>query len=293
MTFKKVPLMPTAAPTRKAMMPAKDEDENEGGGAPQGGEQEGSEEDEEEDEKEGEAKKAYRKSLDSGLTADELRKGIDRLDSYAQMAPGSRKDALLSKAQESELSKSETEELFHLLGGGEAPASTLGEQVVKGFQNNAELQKAFDVSDFLTEQNAQLVKSLGELGAQVEQSASRQHEFNVVLAKAVADTARLAAAMSERLGVIERQPVRAPKSRLTGAQSLAKSFGDGQPNEQLSRGQMIKALEGMMDLSKSEGRAGVMRCGQPIDLAVAELESTGTANPAVQAEVREYLRASH
>jgi hypothetical protein len=293
MGFKKVPLMPNTAPVRKGMKKAEDEDEAEGGDEKEGGEAEGGEGGEEEGEGEEKEEKAYRKSHDAGVTVDDLRKGLDRLDAYAQTSPATRKETLLSKAQSEELSKSETEELFRLLGNQEDGSSQLASQLTKGLTQNAKMQEAFDVSDFLAEQTGQLVKSLGDLGAQVEQSGARQHEFNVVLAKAVADTARLAAAMSERLGVIESQPARQPKSRLSGAQALNKSFGAQPGGEPLGRGQMLKALEGMMDLSKSEGRPGVLRCGQPIDLAVAELESAGTANPSVQAEVREFLRAMH
>jgi hypothetical protein len=250
--------------------------------------------DEEEDEAEGHGEPdgdEGKKSL-TGVTPEDLQKGLDKLDAYAAGTSTSRKDVLLSKATTNELSKSEKDELFRLLGGDSAPAdeASLASQVTKGLADNPSLQKAFDVSDFLAEQNAQLVKSLGDLSAAVEQDGARQQEFNLILAKAVVDTGRHVAAMAQRLGIIEAQPARAPKSRLSGAQPLNKGFGGAAPDgENLTKGQALRGLEDMMKSAMTDGRNGLLKCGYPIDVAVAELESGGTIPASVQTEIREHL----
>ena len=56
-------------------------------------------------------------------------------------------------------------------------------------------------------------KALAEVADRLEKSDQRQHEFNLVQARAIVQMGSLVKAMSERLGVIESQPARQPKSR--------------------------------------------------------------------------------
>lgn len=244
----------------------------------------GEEMQEDDDEEEEMEKKGYKKSLD--LEASDLEKSLDKLADYAGQAPESRKEALLSKAQGEELSKSETAELFGLLGGDEVIEASLGDEIVKGFEGNDTLQKALDVSDYLQENQAELCKSLAVLGEHVEKSDSRQHEFNLVLAKAVADVGNLVKSVSERIHVIEAQPAHAPKSQ---ARPLQKSFR-GQEEDQLSKGDLLDTMEDMMKSSQD----GLTTGGEDILKAISKAEIIGQVSPSMMAAIQDYRsRARH
>lgn len=228
--------------------------------------------------------------MEKSLSSEDLEKSLDKLQEFAQSEDGeSRKNALLQKAMEGELEKSEREELFGLMGGvsDEAKPETHTDAITKSMEGNETLQKALDVSDYLREQHEELCKSLGQLAEYQEQSEARQHEFNLILAKAVSDTGQLVKAMSAKLGVIASQPAREPKSR--GAQPLQKSFG-GQPpeGEQLSKGLVLDALDAMHQESLEKGMDGRTNGGESILNAIAKYENTNMLSKSMLAEVQSY-----
>ena len=176
--------------------------------------------------------------------------------------------------------------MFDLLGQGEAEKENFGETVTKGLEENDTLQKALDVSDFLQEQHAELVKSLGMLAEYQERSDTRQHAFNLILAKAVADEGRLIKSIAERLSVIEEQPAREPKSKGVGA--LSKSFaGAAPPSDQLGKAESLNGLMGMMEESMSKGLDGRTEDGIDIANAITKCELFGTVEPRLAAKIRE------
>jgi hypothetical protein len=221
------------------------------------------------------------------LSEDDLEKSLDRLQQLVDAEdPTSRKQFLLEKAQRETLEKSEQKELFDLLGQGEAEKESFGEEVTKGLDENNTLQKALDVSDFLQEQHAELVKSLGMLAEYQEKSDARQHAFNLILAKAVADEGRLIKGIAERLSVIEEQPAREPKSK--GVRPLEKSFAGSQPPaEQLGKSETLNALMGMLEESMQKGGDGVTEDGIDLAKAVTKCELFGTVEPRLAAKIRE------
>jgi hypothetical protein len=235
---------------------------------------------------------------DTGLNEEDLVKALDRLDEYVQSNDGgSRKEELLQKAMTEELAEGERDELFDLMGGEDARESR-GEEIVKSFKENEDFQKAFEVSDFLREQHEELTKSLSTLADYQARNESRQHEFNLALARTVSDTGKLVKAMSERLGVIERQPARTPKSvRTPRDQVLQKSFQDGSDSDsggngvQLNRKAILKGLEGLMVKSMGEGRDGLSESNEDISVAVATFEQTNQISKPMLAEVRQHLAA--
>lgn len=205
------------------------------------------------------------------LTEDDLQKSIDQLQKLTEDQVSSRKQQLLEKAQSgSDLSKAERDELFELLGKSEQPKESLGSSVVKSLSENDTLQKALDVSDFLQEQHNELVKSLTTLADHIEKSDSRQHEFNLVLARAVAGIGQLTKSLGERVGAVESQPARLPKSRgISGAQPLEKSFAGSPatPSGQLSKGEVLDELETMVQESMQKSLGGMTEDG--VDLVTA------------------------
>ena len=99
---------------------------------------------------------------------------------------------------------------------------------------------------------------------------------------------KLVKSMSERLGVIEAQPARGPKSKgVQPGQVLEKGFG-GQPpaGDQLSQSQVLDGLEQLMQKSMEEGRGGFTEGGENITLATAKFESSRQITPGLLAEIR-------
>ena len=240
---------------------------------------------EEEMEEEGEEEEEE-KSED--LTEDDLEKSLSQLEGeVAKSDFASRKDQLLEKAKAGDLEKSEQDELYQLLGGEPRDEESLADDITKGFEANDDLQKALDVSDYLREQHTELTASLEGLADEIEKSGNRQHQFNLVLAKAVADTGRMVKGMAERLGVIEQQPAREPKAKRTPAQPMEKSFA-GQPpaGEELSKAQILDTLESMISESIEKGNAGNTEDGIDLTVAASKVEQFGQIHPQLLARIK-------
>ncbi len=247
-----------------------------------------------------------KKSVDSdddddeptGLTEDDLQKGLDALDAYVEGTDDeSRKDTLLKKALDSELDGEEQAELFNLMGGvaeGDGDGDVV-EPISKSITDSATVADAFEVSDFLRDLTEGLVKSMDKLESRIEKMDRREQEFNLLLAKSLSVNGRATKAMSQRLGVIASQPARGPKSKLTGAEPLNKSIGDGGGGEgegdQLQSGQVFQALDSMMQKSMADGRQGVSHSGHDLALATSKFEHERTIAPALLAEVKKELGA--
>jgi hypothetical protein len=247
-----------------------------------------------ETETEGQAMGAVDKDGDK-MDEKDLEKSLGKLAEFASSGDSAtRKQELLSKALDSgDLEKSEREELFGLLGGATTAGAgepTHSEALAKSMTSNDSVQKALDVSDYLREQHGELVKSLGVLADYQEQSDSRQHEFNLVLAKAVSDTGQMVKAMSERLGVIASQPARGPKSKMAPGQVLQKSFGgETQPEgEQLDKSQVLDALDTMHVDSLSKGMDGRSAGGEDILRAIAKYENSNMLSKSMLVEVQSH-----
>lgn len=241
---------------------------------------------------------------EAGVTEEDLQKGLDMLDDFVSSGDSvTRKQVLLQKAMDDELSKSEQDELFSIMGG-QVPASggsggevegSLGEEIIKSFGDNESFQDALDVSEYLQEQHKELCKSLTVLADHQESSDARQHEFNLILAKAVSDTGKMVKSMAETLGALAGQPVRGPKSQLghQKPQPLQKSFaGNPGPGDQISKSQVLDALDGMMEKSLSEGRGGMAECGEDLLKAVAKFEQTNGISPRLLNEAKAFHHRS-
>lgn len=265
--------------------------------APMADDEDGDEgEDGDEDEKENPFAKT-KKSME--LSEDDLQKSLDRLSDIAtEGSTVTRKDALLQKSLGGEdLSKAEKVELFNLLGGetAEPEAPTLSKSVEETFTENEVLQKATDVSDYLDENQKALIKSLGILADAHQAGETRQHEFNLVLAKAMSGVGKLVKGMSERLGVIESQPARAPKSRgVQPGQVLQKGFaGQAAAEDQVGHAQILDGLETLMQKSVDAGRGGFTEAGENIMLATAKFETSRQISPGLLQEIRRSSGAQH
>lgn len=249
-------------------------------------------EEDDKDDDQGKVEIEVKKSDGKDVTATDLDKSIAKLAEFTQSNDTvSRKDALLSKAAKGDLSKAENEELFSILGGkatGEKEP-TLGAQVTKGLTENSDLQKALDVSEYLDAQHTELCKSLVALGDQVEKSGKRQHDFNLVLSKAIIDVGNVVKSINERLGTIEDQPARGPKSR--GVQTVEKSFAGHKPagsGDDLSKSQILDGMEKLLEKSTT----GVSEHGEDILMAISKYESTNQISKSLLSEVVQTLGKS-
>lgn len=244
------------------------------------------EEDQGEDEEENEDEE---KSLD--LSEDDLEKSLQNLEDEAFDGDDiSRKDVLLEKAKIGTLEKSEQDELYQLLGGESREEEILSENIVKGLEENEDLQKALDVSDYLREQHDELCKSLESLADEIEKGGNRQHQFNLVLAKAVAETGRMVKGMAERIDVVEREPARAPKAMRNLTQPIEKGFAGQSPanSDELNKSQILDTLELMIEESVQKGNAGNTADGIDLTVVASKVEQFGQIQPTLLAKVKAF-----
>jgi hypothetical protein len=158
-------------------------------------------------------------------------------------------------------------------------------------RDNETIQKALDVSEYLDEQHSELCKALTEVADRIEKSDQRQHEFNLVQARAIVQMGSLVKAMSERLGVIESQPARQPKSRGVRAAPLQKGFGgEPPPGEQLSKSEVLDTLEVMMRESVDKGGSGASAGGEDLLKAISKYEQFNAISRPLLKEVQAYRR---
>lgn len=230
-------------------------------------------------------KKAMKKS--------ELDAVLDEVEAmYKAADPANRKEELLQKAGSGELSEDERDELYKALGGeGDelAEPETFGDEIVKAFDDNETLQKSLDVSEYLDEQHQELVKSLSAIGERIESGERRSYELQITLAKAIHQIGTLTKAVSERLGVIERQPARQPKAAGVNVpargQTMEKGFaGETAPGENLSKSEILDTLDDMMKSATSE------EVQNAILGATAEYEQLGTISKGMYAQVIDHRR---
>lgn len=250
------------------------------------------------------------------IDADTLMKSLDALEGVAQgsvvAAPEERRKALAEKLAAGDLNKSEMQELHALTAaaedggeedelrkseGGDDAEEALDDlpgddALAKSLSEDETTKGGFEVSDFLERQSMMIAgavdnmtKSLRGQFAQDRQHAAR---FNTALAKSMKGMAQLTVqqgklikSLTDRLEVVENQPV-GRKGVTTGrAAVLAKSMtgeaGDGaQPS--YSRTELMDGLEQM---AKSMDAVGGIR----ITDAMAMLESSGDIPKSVLNEV--------
>lgn len=241
----------------------------------------------------------------SEVTVDDFQKSLDQLAAIAKGDDAtSRKEELLDKAKSGEeLTEEERDELYKALGHGDDSVDDAPE-IVKAIvepmepTDNEPLQKALDVSEYLESQHGALVKSLTEVAKSIDASDARQHTFNLVFAKAFHQVGELVKGMSERLGVIEKQPARAPKSKgITGDPAapaiIEKGFnGEDPPAMQMSKEGILDGLEAMMRKSVDAGKSGMAECGEDILGATAKFEQVNQISKAMLTEIQEFTKAN-
>lgn len=240
------------------------------------------------------------KMAKSGVTEDDLQKSLDRLADFADAGDQeNRREVLLNKALAEDITAEENAELISIMGGVEPveKSESLADQVTEPLGGD-ELQKSLDVSDYLAQNHEAMVKSLGLIADAVERTDNRQHEFGMLLSKAVRAIGQAVQANRETLDALVNQSA-GPKSQFrpgqSGVKPLEKSFG-GQPpaEEQLTKAQVFDVLESLMRKSVSNGMGGRLPTGEDLNVEITKFESTGSLSPNALRAVKESVgKAAH
>lgn len=240
----------------------------------------------EQDEEMEDEEKACASKKSQDLTEDDLMKAMNKLEIFAtEEDPNARKKALLAKAQEEDLDKSEQDELMQLISGGNE-VEIEEESITKGLDENETIQKSMDVSDFLAEQTNELTKALNIVDGNMTKSDSAQREFNLMLARGVTSVGKLVKSIAEKLDAIGEQPVRKP----TSVQPLEKSFAGQKAQSdsaQLSKSQVLDRLTGIVEDQLQKGGTTLTPFGVDLANEAAKFEMTGQLDPRVLKMVSE------
>lgn len=239
---------------------------------------------------------------DAGVTEEELKKSMDKLEGIVANTPEGRKNALFAKGGKEGLSEAENLELMKLLGG-EPIGKSLKTDVAGVLTPSDTLEKSLDVSPFIEHLNENLTKSMLVVAEHVEKSDLRHQEQIVVLAKGLLDLGKvvhegiqLQKSVAERLGIALRQPARMPKAAGAGGQqpqALEKGFAGGQPQgEQLSKSEVGQLISEMLQDSLANGQKGLSKGGFDITVESSQYEQYNDfSSPAFRAEVIDFARS--
>lgn len=242
-----------------------------------------------------------KKACKSNIDEDDLIKALDILDATAAgvSAQPDRRAELAAKLADGTIEKSEQAELASLLGSEEDDTDAeVAKSFSEVFAGDEQLRQDYEISPFIERHSQLVAEGLDFLRSSIEKSEARQGSFNVALAKSfrsigrtILDQAEMIKSqqgqiqmLTERLGIVERTPV--GRKSLSGTAALSKSFG-GEPENVLSRGQIMDGLERLMAKGRSNGF--LAPCGEPIERAVADYETTGKITKSLLADVRAEL----
>jgi len=240
------------------------------------------------------------KEMDKSLVAEaDLLKSLKKIEELTKSeTPEARKQALLQKSLDGGTSEDEQAELVSLLKG--ETTTSEGEDLTKALspEDEGSLSKAIDVSDALGELVSKLEKALGNVGGQLEKSVSHQGEVNLIMAKGLLDTSRLALQTNSLIKGLEgtlsevlRLPVGGRRSAGSPGQLLHKSHAGQEPaEEQITKGQILDLLDGMVEEQVNKGQPLTAPCGEDLAKATAKVETTGDVSPSLMQDLAEFRR---
>lgn len=227
-----------------------------------------------------------KKSLGEGILGEEeLRKSLDKLETYANSSPISRKEVLLEKAKTEELSADEQNELLKSLGV-QTQQATMAEEIAKSLDpaENTDLGDSFDATGYMAELHKSFQEYALELAERVEKSQSQQNELSLVLCKGISDIgkvvlgqARLIKSLEAQVASFGRAPVQQRRTVTHPQQVMQKGFVGQQPGgEQLAKSQILDALE-QMHKASAQGQygqgKGYARCGEDLNVAITKYDT--------------------
>lgn len=209
-----------------------------------------------------------------GMTRANLRKAIANLArSATRQNPRERQRELLERSLNKSLSRGERQELMGLLDdtGPRVPRQM---DLAKGMRQNSVINDTLDASEFLSAQNAELVKALGQVSKSMASMNNRSQAYNEVLAEAVVRIGQRLDHVAGQLAKAQAAPIAGPKSfGVSGRARPLQKSGMGGGN--LSHSEIGKALDGLMQKSISAGRPGQTERGGDLMKAIAHFDSNG------------------
>lgn len=237
------------------------------------------------------------------IDAEDLIKSMAELEAASNGLGGDsdRRSELAAGLTNGTLSKSEKEELRSLV---DSEPETTDEDFEKSWQEEFgdELggEGDYDVSEFLGRQTKMIAKSLDNIRREVRAGDESQRQFNSALAKSLRNMGEIAAnqqslikalvdqnaALSDRLGVVERVP-NARKSRQTPKALKKSQDGEVGAGDGLSREEILDGLNRLMVKSRDNGF--IAPCQEPVDRAVALYEVQGKITRGMLGDVADIL----
>lgn len=240
------------------------------------------------------------KEMDKAAVVEaDLLKSLEKIEAITKSeTPEARKQDLLRKSLDGAASEDEQGELAALLKG--EVIVDADEDLSKSIEaeEDGALAKAIDVSDALGELVGKLEKALGNVGEELRKSSSHQGEVNLVLAKGLLDTSRLALTtnglvkgLQNTLEGVLSQPVSGRRSVASSNQIIQKSHAGTAPaEEQITKGQILDVLDAMIEERVTKGEPLVAPCGEDLTKATAKVETTGGVSPALMQDLANFRR---
>lgn len=225
-----------------------------------------------------------------------LSKALSQLAELVEHAnPEQRREALLQKSLEGEISEEENAELLSILSGqagGDAP-EPLAKSVLAGLDPSSDeaLEAGIDASEYIKAHHEGTVQAVTELANIVEKSQASTGQFHVVFAKALTAVGRELERLSKSIDGWGEQPLsQRPRSAQTPAQAqakvLGKSFAGGAPEgEKFSRDDVLNVLEHMHQESIAKGMGGKSTSGEDLMGAITKYEQFNKMSKSLAGEV--------
>ena len=227
----------------------------------------------------------------TGLKGTDLEKGLALLENAARVP--SRRAELFQKSESGEITDAEREELIKSLG-----SPSLGERATEKLRTNDTISKSIEVSDDVRENHAGNVDALMTLATAMEKSETREQEFRIAAAQTLVGLAKsisaqnailesqgaLLKSITEGMGIIAKQPARAPKSQgIPTAQPLNKSFAGEDPEGGLNKSMILDAMDDMLQ------KGAQIVAGEDMLKAATKYETANMITPEMLVEVRKHL----
>lgn len=199
----------------------------------------------------------------------QLDQGLAALQAAAEHGnPRARQAELFAKSQEGSITPEEQDELLKSLGGGDSLAA----EITAPLQNNDELQKSVEVSDYLRENHEATITALERVADTIAKSEASDQNFRVALAQSVLSLGEMVKSLHGQVEQLSGQPAHAPKSQgvRAPAQAMTKSFANT-PEQPTHGGLAPHQIDETFTSMLEKGMTEV--AGQKVDVAATMYET--------------------
>ena len=220
------------------------------------------------------------------ITKEDLEKSLDGLDFLQKSLEASEKGELLTKSAEGDagedLSKSGDEDEAEAEAEAEEEGAEGAEEdeeaekslanaeneLVKSFQENGDLKKAIDVSDFLKSLVNQTTDSIGSMDERLNKSFGAMFDMNIKQNDIIKSLGDQVIELSKSLGELRGVPAGAPRS--VGISPVGRNEGDlakSGASDNINPQELRKSILNRMTMA--------VEAGELDSLAVVKFDATG------------------